>query len=121
MSRGAVYLSGPMTGIPEAAERLRGFGFEVVSPHEIAGVAGASADWAESMRADLIEMLGRCSGIVVLPGWFSSRGALLEVEVARAVGFWWYRLEGDRLIVVQRGSLPEPESSRTGKASLCRA
>lgn len=87
-----VYVSGPMTGIPDlnrpafraAEQSLRDAGYEVVSPVD----NGLSDDqpWAEHLRAD-IRLLMDCEAIAMLPGWERSRGATLEVHVARALGF----------------------------------
>lgn len=94
--RGRVYVSGPMTGLPEfnfpaftsAAERLRAMGHDVVSPHEVAhddnGEPGTIA-WGVYLKRDLAEML-TCDTILLLPGWETSRGATLELYVATQVG-----------------------------------
>jgi hypothetical protein len=91
-----VYISGPMTGLPEynfpafttAAERLRMMGHEVVSPHEVGhddNGAPGSILWSAYIRRDLVEML-TCDAIHLLPGWENSRGATLELYVATQVG-----------------------------------
>ena len=86
-----IYLAGPMTGLPEfnyplfisTAQRLRRAGFMVVNPAE--NGLPPSAPWAAHMRRDLHAMLD-CQGIAVLPGWQTSKGASLEVQVAQALG-----------------------------------
>lgn len=94
-----LYLSGPMSGLPEAnypafaaaAERLRSQGHAVVSPHELPADCPGCSDtrqehsWAEHMRVDLAALL-TCDVIVMLPGWQQSRGAKIEKTVAEAVG-----------------------------------
>ena len=85
------YVSGPMTGLPEfnvpafraATTALRAAGYDVVCPTELCPEPGLS--WQEYLRRDLAGMLA-CSGVAVLPGWEASRGAALEVHVARALG-----------------------------------
>jgi hypothetical protein len=85
-----VYLSGPMTGLPDlnfpafqaAAARLRAEGLQVVNPAEI-GAAGMS--WEACMRAD-IKALCDCDAIVLLPGWEASKGAHLELHLAHRLG-----------------------------------
>lgn len=86
-----IYLSGPMTGLPdlnfpafnEAARVLRARGFDVVNPAEINPDAGMS--WEQCMRAD-IKALCDCDTIALLPGWEASKGAHLEVHVAHRLG-----------------------------------
>lgn len=94
-----LYLSGPMSGLPEfnypafqaAAERLRARGSTVISPHELPadcpGCANTEMEhsWAEHMRVDLAALL-TCDVIVLLRGWQQSRGAQLEKTVAEAIG-----------------------------------
>lgn len=95
-----VYIAGPMTGIEEfnypafgrAAERFRGLGHTVTSPHEVAhddnGIRG-SIRHADYVRRDLRELL-QCDAIALLPGWQASKGAKLEVQVATELGFTFY-------------------------------
>lgn len=97
-----VYLSGPMSGLPEfnfpafatAAARLRGAGYEVVSPAEIVAGPPPSPSAGESeqkrfynacMRADLKAMLD-CDAIALMRGWENSNGAHIELHVAQRVG-----------------------------------
>ena len=87
-----IYLSGPVTGMPglnraafdRAAERLRALGHEVVNPLDTDHLC-PHGDWAEYMRKDL-PLLVACDAVAVLPGWRRSKGASLEVAVARALG-----------------------------------
>jgi uncharacterized protein DUF4406 len=87
-----LYISGPMTGIPDfnfpafekAVEQLQAAGYEVMSPHWHGSELG-DAGWAEYVRRDLIDMLG-CEGVATLPGVENSRGATLECHVARELG-----------------------------------
>lgn len=86
-----VYLSGPMTGIPdfnvaafrEAAAKLREHGHDVLSPPEIC--EHLSGDWHECMRAD-IKALCDADAIALLPGWTESKGAHLELHIAHRLG-----------------------------------
>ena len=88
----AVYLSGPMTGLPDfnraafhaAAAALREQGHVVINPAEVD--LGSDATWSDYMRIHLAEIARRVTQVFVLPGWESSRGAQLEVHVARALG-----------------------------------
>ena len=85
------YLAGPMTGhqdlnfplFKSEAARLRSLGHDVVSPAEI-NVAPASG-WAVCLRRNIARLV-ECDGIALLPGWFGSRGALLELHIATSLG-----------------------------------
>lgn len=101
MSR--VYLAGAMTGKPwhnykaffDAEEILMSEGYEVVNPARNQGgndfleaYAAHECDprsWEWFLRKDLASML-TCDAVFTLPGWEGSRGANLEVYVAREVG-----------------------------------
>lgn len=86
-----IYIAGPMTGLPEfnypafnaEAKRLRALGYEVENPAE--NPAPACKTWAGYMRIALPQMLG-CDAVALLPGWQSSKGARLEITVARELG-----------------------------------
>lgn len=82
-----VYISGPMTGLPDlnfpafhaAANQLRGLGLDPVNPADINPDSGMT--WAACMRAD-IKALCDCDALALLPGWEASRGAHLELHLA---------------------------------------
>ena len=88
---GRVYLAGPMTGLPESnfpafnqeAERLRAEGLQVLNPADHGIVDGA--DWADYLRHD-IAGLASCERIHLLRGWTKSKGACLEMTIAKALG-----------------------------------
>lgn len=89
-----IYLSGPITGLDynqvaeafeNAAHEIRAMGFEPVSPM-CNGVA-IEAGWDSHMRAD-IKLLLDCEGIHMLPDWRNSRGAILEYQIAKALGIY---------------------------------
>ena len=95
-----IYLAGPMTGYPQhnfpafdrERDRLRALGHEVVSPADIsremdaaAGVESGALPWKRYMDQDLIA-LETCQAICLLPGWWHSRGAVIERDRAIALG-----------------------------------
>lgn len=86
-----VYISGPMTGVPEhnfpafraAARQLQNEGFKVLDPSARGEIAGWT--WEQYLKADIV-MVVAAHAVVVLPGWEKSRGACLEVHIARELG-----------------------------------
>ena len=86
-----LYIAGPMTGYPEfnypaffrAAEQLQAVGIETINPARTDGREGCR-EWLDYMRASLIDVAA-CDGIATLPGWQDSRGAALEVHIARSL------------------------------------
>ncbi|KIQ56458.1 DUF4406 domain-containing protein, partial [Pseudomonas fluorescens] len=86
-----LYLAGPMTGFEDfnfpafnaMAAELRARGYQVENPAEHGVVT--DADWADYMAYDLTR-LGLCGQVAVLPGWENSKGARLEVHIARELG-----------------------------------
>ncbi|WP_236222260.1 DUF4406 domain-containing protein [Pseudomonas asiatica] len=123
-----VYIAGPMTGIEDfnfpafnaMADNMRAGGWHVENPADHGVVHGA--EWADYLRYD-VGRLATCEAIMLLPGWSKSKGANLEVTIARQLGmrimlaegaepapqphpepiawmvgtaFWWTKEEADR-------------------------
>jgi hypothetical protein len=107
MRKKRYYIAGPMTGHPQfnyplfdsVATKLRGMGFDIVSPAElddpsIRKVALASKDgafdpeafsggtWADFLARDVKLIADDVDGVILLPEWETSRGARLEAFVA---------------------------------------
>lgn len=94
-----IYICGPITGHTdlnrpafESAEKLlRDLGHDPVNPHklcfEIVDTFTGSEEelWRECMKADVRELV-TCDGLVTLPGWLESRGAKVEVWLAKSLG-----------------------------------
>jgi len=88
-----IYLAGPMTGVEDfnypafraAAAKLRAEGHNVISPAEYDRHELEWRPWIDYMRRDL-RLLLLADEVRVLPGWEHSRGASLEVHVARELG-----------------------------------
>lgn len=86
-----IYIAGPMTGYAEfnfpafnvMADKLRAQGFHVENPAEHGIVDGA--EWADYLHYD-IGRLATCAYLMLLPGWSKSKGAALEVSIAKGLG-----------------------------------
>lgn len=86
-----LYIAGPMSGLPEfnypaffaAVERLAAVGVETINPARPDGRENCR-EWLDYMRLSLID-IAACDGIATLPGWQDSRGAALEVHIARSL------------------------------------
>ncbi|UVK62591.1 deoxycytidylate deaminase [Arthrobacter phage TaylorSipht] len=87
-----LYVAGPMTGLPDfnrkafhaAARRLRAVGFEVLNPAENEPPV-PDPEWVDWMRVGLAQVL-RADGLALLPGWWDSKGAKIERQLARDLG-----------------------------------
>ena len=80
-----LYLSGPITGMPDyvtrfadAARQLQAAGYTVVNPVDL---CEAGWDWDRCMTVDL-DALRTCDGVAVLDGWEASRGSRIELGEA---------------------------------------
>lgn len=86
-----IYLSGPMTGLPEfnypafnaEAARLRAIGYHVENPAE--NHTPPCGSWGGYMRQAIRQML-TCDAVALLPGWAESRGATVERDLAIRIG-----------------------------------
>jgi hypothetical protein len=84
-----IYLSGPMTGLPDynrpafdaLAEELRAQGYTVFNPADV-GERDVIRSRSWYMRRD-IEGLMKSDKVYVLPGYAESAGALLEIQIAK--------------------------------------
>jgi hypothetical protein len=97
-----LYLAGKMSGVKDLnfprfhaeASRLRALGYDIVNPAEINGGADEltactamtttqmTTHWSKCMRNDIRELM-TCDGIATIPGYETSKGANLEVFIAR--------------------------------------
>jgi len=83
-----IYISGPITGMPDYKERfakitcvLRNKGYTVMSP----AILPEGFEYSDYMQI-CMPMLTACKSIVMLDGWRDSKGALAELGYAQALG-----------------------------------
>jgi hypothetical protein len=88
-----IYISGPISGMPDynraAFAAIEGWlkhqlGYECFNPLSQLG-AGEKNTWVGYMRADITALM-QCDRIIMLKGWEKSRGACLELYIARQLG-----------------------------------
>lgn len=105
-----IYLSGPITGVPDFKEKFEaakaeieekawgwGYDLEIINPAAIELQAGASHE--DYMKVCMQE-LAKCDTIYMLNGWQNSRGACRE---------YGYALGAKMMILHQ----PKPEEEKT--------
>ena len=92
-----IYISGPITGTTDyeerfnkAADALRKMDMRPVNPVEIGKMVqrrfpDREITFEEYMTEDLKALI-TCDGIMMLPGWKDSKGAVVEHYVAKACG-----------------------------------
>lgn len=91
-----LYVAGPMTGYEEdnypafirAGKQLRSRGYETLLPTDTQklNTTGVRQEWKWYVRHGL-HMLLDADGIAVLPNWWKSKGATLEVHIATQLQF----------------------------------
>lgn len=83
-----VYIIGAVTGLEreavvakfdKAAQALKGAGMVPVNPIDL---VPETSTWNEAMRICISRMM-LCGAVLLLPDWEESRGATLEVMIAR--------------------------------------
>ena len=91
-----VYLAGPITGNGKYKELFRtweervraGCHYDIVNPlyhPKYSGPDVGTLRWRHYMRESVRELID-CNIILMLPGWEASRGATLELYLARQLG-----------------------------------
>ncbi|MDR1837576.1 MAG: DUF4406 domain-containing protein [Treponema sp.] len=91
-----IYIAGKVTGDPdykekflEAENKLFDAGFEPLNPTSL---ILSNCEWKEAMRIAIRLML-KGDGVALLKDWKCSKGAKIEVKIARMVGIPVKRLE----------------------------
>lgn len=91
-----IYLSGPITGMPvlnrpnftALRDELVSMGYSsnyIVLPHELFDTIDVNSfQWEDYMKVCLRELLD-CELLLTLPDWHHSKGANLEVHIARSL------------------------------------
>jgi hypothetical protein len=91
-----IYISGPISAgsahiltaniqaFTNKAIELRAAGHHVTNPAE--NGLPIDSSWSEHMRVDIRDMMD-CDTIHMLPRWQDSKGATLELLIARGLGF----------------------------------
>ena len=87
-----LYISGPMTGIKNknyeafatATIELRTAGYDITNPWQL-DKNEPEVTWEDCLRRDIKEMMLQCNGVATLPRWKKSKGAQLEVYIAKAL------------------------------------
>lgn len=94
-----VYISGPMTGIPDdniplfnkVAAKLQEHKIPFVNPPGLHDMDGGNTPWRDYLRIDIAAMMG-CRSIILLPDWVTSRGVRKELEAAWGLDFLFFEL-----------------------------
>lgn len=118
-----IYIAGPMRGEPDlgfaALDKARDIwlakGWEVVSPADLDREHGFSPEnppGRDDMRfifANDLHELCFCDAIALLPRWFRSRGAVVELQVAKLLRLQVYdAFTGIRLLHLEHPELNLP-------------
>lgn len=89
MSKKTIYIAGKVTGedraectakFAEAQKAVEALGFEAINP--IVVVGDWNTTWQKAMRS-CIAILMHCDGMVILPDWQKSSGAIIERQLAQ--------------------------------------
>ena len=88
-----IYVSGPMTGVPglnrpafnRAAKMLRKKGYKVINPPEL-DRNEPRRSWEGCLQRDITYLM-QCDKVATLPRWNKSRGAKLEIYIAKMLKY----------------------------------
>ncbi len=88
------YVSGKVSGIADlnapkskaCQDKYVALGFRMIDPHTLVDNSEGEAEWASAIKACVEALVVRVDFVVVLDDWKDSRGAVIEVLMADAVG-----------------------------------
>jgi nucleoside 2-deoxyribosyltransferase len=87
-----IYISGKISGLPEeeaikifdlAEEALKSLAYEVINPMKLPH--NHSRTWEAYMKEDIAAMMN-CDAVMALENWSESKGAKIEVGIAKSIG-----------------------------------
>jgi hypothetical protein len=67
----------------QAARKLKTLGYRIVNPWDLG--QSSKMTWEDFLRRDIGAMMKTCNGVATLEGWKKSKGASLEVYIAKAL------------------------------------
>lgn len=128
MTKGSIYLAGPMTAIGppdynyprflELSEELEDQGWAVHNPATSFN-GRTDLDYRLYMQA-AINLLMQADAIAVMDGWLESRGAKMEALIAQRLGLDFYNAETGRRMEVEELRIGDPEITYAGTESFGR-
>ena len=122
-----IYISGKISGLDfvdafnkfeKAEKKLSILGYEIVNPMKLPHIHDKS--WESYMSEDLKEMMD-CKYIYMLPDWNSSRGAIIEHDLAMQLGMVIYYEKGQSIEINMRKTIKVSKYEKPRKQSTKRA
>jgi Domain of unknown function (DUF4406) len=86
-----IYISGPITNIEggnqqafaAATDLLNELGYAAINPHQLfTNIDTTDFEWEDYMRGCIVALM-QANEVVTIDGWEQSRGAIIEVDLAR--------------------------------------
>lgn len=113
-----IYISGPITGMPDRNAPLFNEVSRVLSDAGIPNVNPIALDddqepesWDAAMRRDIMCMVSECDSVMMLPGWEESDGARVEYHLAIGLKWQVYNWTDAIAMLLTKASFEVPEST----------